>query len=154
VVVGIAAPQMGISKRIFVIDLAANGHGKVGDLRFFINPVITEESTEKIEWYEGCYSTAPICGIVARPRRVTLEAYDANGHKITYVLEGFTAREAQHELDHLDGHVFLERVKDPSKLHIVLPEEYPVYRDKEGWRNWPKKCPPGYWDDLRKHGRK
>jgi peptide deformylase len=153
VLVGIAAPQMGISKRIFAIDLAADGHGKVGDLRMFINPVITEESTERIEWYEGCYSTAPICGIVPRPYRVTLEAYDANGHKITYVLEGFTAREAQHELDHLEGHVFIERVKNPDNLHIVQPEEYPLYRDKEQWRNWPQKCPDGLWDKMRQEGR-
>ena len=152
VLVGIAAPQMGISKRIFAIDLAADGHGKVGDLRIFINPVITQKSEDKQEWYEGCYTTAPICAIVARPRLITLEAYDANGHKIAYELEGFTAREALHELDHLDGHVLLDRVTDPDKLHIVQPEEFPEYRDKEGWRNWPKKCPPGYWNQLRRHG--
>ncbi len=57
IMVGLAAPQIGISKRIILVDVKANGKGKVGDLHIYINPQIIWKSEKKAEWYEGCYST-------------------------------------------------------------------------------------------------
>ena len=61
--VGLAAPQIGISKRIILVDTAADGKGKVGNLQIFINPEITWMSYETKEWYEGCFSTSHVCGV-------------------------------------------------------------------------------------------
>ena len=152
VLVGVAASQIGIPKRIVLVDVAADGHGATGDLRTYINPVITEHSADTTEWYEGCYSTAPICGVLERPNRITVEAYDAEGNKITEQHEGYTARVFQHEMDHLDGKVFIDRVSDPSNLHVVKGSEYPKYRDQEGWRTWPAKASRAMWDELRTSG--
>jgi len=66
ILVGLAAPQIGISKRIILVDVKANGKGIVGDLRVYINPEIVEVSKETAEWYEGCFSTDRVCGVVER----------------------------------------------------------------------------------------
>lgn len=58
VLVGLAAPQVGMSKRIILVDVGVDGHGGVSDLRVYINPEITWMSGEQEEWYEGCFSTA------------------------------------------------------------------------------------------------
>lgn len=139
VLVGICASQIGIPKQIILTDVAADGHGNVGNLRAFINPLITETSADANEWYEGCYSTAPVCGIVSRPTRITFEAYDAEANYVTQTLEGYVARVFQHEIDHLNGQLFTSRVTNPDHLHVVETDDYPKYRDQEGWRNWPKK---------------
>lgn len=68
IMVGLAAPQIGILKRIILVDVEANGKGKVGDLRVYINPEIIWKSKKKEEWYEGCYST----GLPATPRKLGL----------------------------------------------------------------------------------
>lgn len=62
-VVGLAAPQIGISKRIIAVDVKADGRGGIGDLQIFINPEITWHSEDREEWYEGCWSTGCVCGI-------------------------------------------------------------------------------------------
>jgi peptide deformylase len=82
VLVGLAAPQIGISKRIILVDVGADGHGGVSNLQVFINPKIIEYSKDHFEWYEGCYSTDRVCGIVSRPIKIKLSAYDKNGKKI------------------------------------------------------------------------
>lgn len=153
ILVGVSASQLGIPKRIVMVDVKADGHGGVGDLRTYINPVITHHSDRQSEWYEGCYSTAPICGVVSRPYSIAVQAYTPDGQRITETHEGYVARVFQHEIDHLDGKVFIDRISDPTKLHLVQSHEYPKYRDKEGWRNWPHLCPPGYWDTLKSNGR-
>jgi peptide deformylase len=149
ILVGVSASQLGIPRRIVLIDVAADGHGGVGDLRTYINPVITHHSDEKYDWYEGCYSTAPICGVVSRPMRITIEAYDAEGRPIVENHEGYIARIFQHEIDHLDGRVFIDRIADDNQLHWVEGHDYPQYRDQEGWRNWPKKYPRDRWTQTK-----
>lgn len=72
VLVGLAAPQAGISKRIILVDIGADGHGGVSNLQVFINPEIVWHSDETQEWYEGCYSTDRVCGIVERPVSIKL----------------------------------------------------------------------------------
>lgn len=154
VMVGLAAPQIGILKRIILVDIKADGYGTVGDLRIYINPQITWTSKKKGEWYEGCYSTGRVCGIVSRPTSIKIQALKlhtgsvySNPHPVWKVKvaeekwTGYAARIFQHEIDHLNGKVFISHIKNPDKLHWVKRDEFPQYRDNEAWRNWPKKYP-------------
>jgi peptide deformylase len=148
VLMGLAASQIGIPKRIILIDIAADGHGGVGDLRAFINPVIMETSLDLLEWYEGCYSTGPLCGIVKRPRTIVIQAYNTAGQPVNQHFTGYVARVFQHEIDHLDGHLFVDRITNDDHLHHVETDEFPRYRDQEGWRTWPKKYPRHLWEQI------
>ncbi len=102
--VGLAAPQVGILKRAVVIDI---GEGKIE----LINPVlVSEEGTQNGS--EGCLSVPGVYGEVERPQKVTVEALDRNGEKITVTGEDLLARALCHEIEHLDGKLFLERVTE------------------------------------------
>lgn len=149
ILVGLAAPQAGISKRIILVDVGADGHGGVSDLHVFINPRITWKSDDFIEWYEGCYSTDRVCGIVSRPDSVEITAFTPTGQILTSRYFGYVARIFQHEIDHLDGREFTTHIKDADKLHWVEENEFPKYRDKEAWRTWPKKCPRSRWEKIK-----
>ncbi len=105
--VGLAAPQIGISRRIILVDVMADGKGKKGDLKLFINPEVVGHSSEEAEWYEGCFSTAQVCGIVSRPTKVKVRFNDENGAFHEHEFEGYTARILQHEVDHLNGKEFV-----------------------------------------------
>ncbi len=137
IMVGLAAPQIGTSKRIILVDVAADGKGKVGDLKIFINPEITWKSDKKNEWYEGCYSIPGICGVVSRPITIKVKGVMNVEQKYT----GYVGRIFQHEIDHLNGKLFVDKISDPNKLHRVKKSEFALYRNNEGWRNWPKKYP-------------
>ncbi len=149
VLMGLAAPQVGISERIILVDVGADGKGKVSDLRVYVNPKIVWRSDEKEEWYEGCFSTDSVCGIVNRPKSIKVKAYDKNGKKVEEKHSGYVARIFQHEIDHLDGIEFVQHIKDDSKLHWVEDNQFPEYRDKEGWRNWPNKCSREKWEKIK-----
>lgn len=149
VLVGLAAPQIKISKRIILVDIGADGHGKVSYLRLYINPVITWKSKEKEEWYEGCFSTDRVCGIVSRPKYIRIKAYTKEGNYIEEKHSGYVARIFQHEIDHLNGKEFVTHIKDDNKLHWVEDNEFPIYRNNEGWRNWPNKCSRGKWEKIK-----
>jgi len=147
--VGLAAPQIGIPKRVILIDVSARGKGNVGDLRVYINPEIVWKSEEESEWYEGCYSTERVCGIVSRPNSIKVKALTRDGQPIEEKHEGYTARIFQHEIDHLNGIEFVSYITDDNKLHWVEEDEFPEYRNNEGWRNWPKKCPREKWERIK-----
>lgn len=149
VLVGLAAPQAGISKRIILVDVGADGHGGVSNLQVFINPEITWFSDEKTEWYEGCYSTDRVCGIVKRPVSIRVKAFNTKGEETEREYSGYVARIFQHEIDHLNGKEFVTHINDASKLHWVEDNEFPLYRDKEAWRNWPNKCPRDRWKKIK-----
>ncbi|CUH94212.1 hypothetical protein P22_0278 [Propionispora sp. 2/2-37] len=105
--VGLAAPQVGISLRIVVID---TGEGLIE----LINPVITAQ--DKLETgTEGCLSLPGVFGEVERFAEVTVEALNRNGKKIVIQGTGLLARALQHEIDHLDGVLFIERAKTIHK---------------------------------------
>ena len=112
--VGLAAPQVGILKRIAVIDTTGE------DPIVLINPVILETDGEQVG-QEGCLSVPGKAGIVRRPNYVKVEAYDENMEK--YVIEGteLMARALCHEIEHLDGHMYVERVE--GDLFDVEPAE-------------------------------
>lgn len=103
--VGLAAVQVGILRRVVVIDI---GEGVIE----LVNPVIVDQSEETINSSEGCLSFPDQWGMVERPHRVTVQAQDRNGETLTITGEGLLARAFCHELDHLDGVVFLDRVSE------------------------------------------
>ena len=102
--VGLAAPQVGILKRIFVIDVTGE------DPMVFINPEILETSGEQTG-YEGCLSIPGKSGIVTRPNHVKAKATDLEGNE--FIIEGdeLLARAILHENDHLNGHMYVEKVE-------------------------------------------
>ena len=108
--VGLAAPQVGSTARIAVMDSSAHPKGKNSSgLLVLINPTI-EAREGTIVQREGCLSIPDFTANVRRAKRVHLTAQDASGHRRVYQLEGFEAIIAQHEVDHLDGLLFLDRV--------------------------------------------
>ena len=113
--VGLAAPQVGILKRIVVIDV---GEGPI----ILINPEILETSGEQTG-DEGCLSVPGLAGQVTRPNYVKVKALDENMEEVIYEGEGLLARAFCHEIDHLDGHLYVEKVED--ELHE------PVYEEEE-----------------------
>lgn len=102
--VGLAAPQVGILKRIVVIDVTYE------DPILLINPVIIETSGEQTG-SEGCLSYPGKCGIVTRPNYVKVEYYDENMEKQTIEGTELLARALCHEIEHLDGHMYVEKVE-------------------------------------------
>jgi peptide deformylase len=145
--VGLAAPQVGVSKRVIVIDIASTGMGETPDLRAYINPVITERSEQTEPGREGCFSTGNVCGNVERSSRVTVEAYDRGGNPISEQWTGFTARIFQHETDHLDGIRFPDRISDDTKLHWVEPDMFGEYRTR--WAEWAELCSRTDWEAIK-----
>ncbi|MEI8337612.1 MAG: peptide deformylase [bacterium] len=117
--VAIAAPQIGVSLRIFVVSKKAfelvSGEEGFED-QVFINPVITKLSKEKEEMEEGCLSVRWKYGKVMRSDKATIKAYDENGKKFTRGASGLIAQIFQHETDHLDGVLFIDKAKDVVDL--------------------------------------
>lgn len=111
--VGLAAPQVGILKRIVVIDV---GEGPI----ILINPVIIETDGEQTG-DEGCLSVPGKAGLVTRPYYVKVKALDENMEEVIYEGEELLARAFCHEIDHLDGHLYVEKVE--GELHDVVYEE-------------------------------
>ncbi len=112
--VGLAAPQVGVLKRIAVIDCTGE------DPITLINPVIVETDGEQTG-DEGCLSLPGKAGQVTRPMHVVVEALDENMEKIRIEGEELLARALCHEIDHLDGHMYMEKVE--GELHDVVYEE-------------------------------
>lgn len=121
--VGLAAPQVGILKRVVVIDCSPEGDQPI----VMINPKILETSGEQTG-YEGCLSLPGKSGIVTRPNYVKAKAVDLEGNE--YIIEGeeLLARAICHELDHLDGHMYVEKVEgdlvDNEELMAEAEEDH------------------------------
>jgi peptide deformylase len=113
--VGLAAPQVGILKRIIVIDLYEEGTQFV-----LINPVIVKEKGEQLV-DEGCLSFPNQFGKVKRPKEVEVVALDINGKKVRVKGKDLLAQALAHEIDHLDGKVFVDIV-EPGTLETITPE--------------------------------
>ena len=113
---GLAAPQIGILKRLVVIDLY-DGH----DVLVLINPVIIKAKGEQIV-EEGCLSFPNQFAKVKRPMEVTVEALDRNGNKIKVIGKELLAQALSHEIDHLNGELFIDKII-PGTLEIVKPDE-------------------------------
>lgn len=115
--VALAAPQVGISKRMIVVGIGEHTRNKrkiTIDNYVLINPVIYPLSDELEEGYEACLSVEVITAKVPRYKHILCKGFDLYGNVLEQTLEGLHARILQHEVDHLDGILFLERVKDPK----------------------------------------
>lgn len=145
--VGLAAPQVGVSKRVIVVDVASTGMGEAPDLRAYINPVVSKRSKQTEPGREGCFSTGNVCGNVERSSEVTVDAYDRDGNLLSEHWTGFTARIFQHETDHLDGIRFPDRITDDTKLHWVEPDQFGDYRTQ--WAEWSELCPRTRWEEIK-----
>lgn len=120
--VGMAAPQIGKSARIFVTEIRTTTYrkniGKLDSLKVFINPTITWRSKKEVSGYEGCGSVAhaQLFGLVKRPDSVICKAYDTEGKAFEIKASKLLARIIQHEIDHLNGVIFLDKIKDTKTL--------------------------------------
>ncbi len=115
--VGIAAPQIGVDLRAFVVDCSSHRRTTVhhGELILF-NPVITVSGAISFE-REGCMSVPDLTGDVGRASEIVVEGIDLSGSRVVIESSGFEARAIQHEIDHLDGLLFLDRLLGPGALH-------------------------------------
>ena len=113
---GLAAPQVHVSLRLVLVSL-----DEVEGFQVWINPVLTPLPGEHILTYEGCLSIEGLRGAVARPARVHVQALDRSGQILDMELDGFSAVVAQHECDHLDGILYIDRM-EPGTLMFL--DEY------------------------------
>jgi peptide deformylase len=114
--VGLAAPQVGVGLRVFVCDVSVGRNP--GDLMVFINPEFVERDGMQLE-EEGCLSVPGFNATVARPARAVLKGLDRDGQEHTVEATGLLARCFQHEMDHLDGTLFVDRLRGLQKDLIV-----------------------------------
>lgn len=118
---GLAAPQIGVSKRVCIVDgdVMVDVYPYLkGFKRTLINPVILEESDEKCEFNEGCLSVPGIYCDVIRPKSMKVEYYDEGFNKVVEVFDQFACRMIQHEMSHLDGTLFVDMVA-PIRKKII-----------------------------------
>lgn len=116
--VGLAAPQVGEGRQLFVYEVAASDDdgGDAIPLRVVINPMVEPESGELVYDWEGCLSIPDLRGLVPRHPAVRVRGLDRQGRPLDYVASGFEARIVQHEFDHLNGVLFLDRMRDLKSL--------------------------------------
>jgi peptide deformylase len=114
--IGLAAPQVGVPVRLFVCDISVGRNA--ADLITFINPEFVEREGMQLE-DEGCLSAPGFNATVARPSRVVLKGLDRNGGEQIVEASGLLARCFQHEMDHLDGTLFIDRLRGLQKDLIV-----------------------------------
>jgi peptide deformylase len=125
--VGLAAPQVGLDRRILVL----NPTGEEADDLVLVNPTITGLAGEPTLFDEGCLSFPGIFAQVRRPERCTVEAFDVAGQRIEREFDGFTSRIVQHEHDHLEGILLVDRMSPADKVRnkAALAELVDDYRD-------------------------
>ncbi|HEY4691590.1 MAG TPA: peptide deformylase [Anaerolineae bacterium] len=132
--VGLAAPQIGVSQRVIIAEYAeeeeqeASPDGTPADppkkkLYIVINPEITRRSEEMVEGVEGCLSIPGWAGVVNRNEEIEVRGMNRAGGKFKLKAKGWLARIFQHEVDHLDGVLFIDRIAGPDKLWRTPPPE-------------------------------
>ena len=126
--VGLAAPQVHESLRLFVAMLDPEGRGE-GDAIVFVNPEITVKGDQTVEGWEGCLSIPDIRGRVPRAQHISVTALDRHGKRFELELKDFAARVVQHEADHLDGVLFFDRMQSMGSLTFL--EEYSRYHTRQ-----------------------
>jgi peptide deformylase len=126
--VGLAAPQVHASLRLFVALLVDEPDGK-SDATVVINPEILPNTQSREEGWEGCLSIPDIRGMVPRYTDITVRALDRDGRSVELRLKDFPARVAQHETDHLDGVLFFDRMASMQSLTFL--EEYSRFHSRD-----------------------
>lgn len=130
--IGIAAPQIGVDLAVAIIEL--QGFNRYGEevnlpLTAFINPHIEYLASEHQGFWEGCLSVPGLRGFVERPKKIKVTYMNELGEDKEIVAEGFLATVLQHELDHLMGVLYIDRIKDPKLLSYQ--EEFEEYIQEE-----------------------
>lgn len=136
--VGLAAPQIGLNERIVVVDVGEEDeNGERGkELIQIINPEIVEEEGE-IVWEEGCLSVIDFRAEVTRANRIWVKGYDRDQKEVSLEAEGLLAVALQHEIDHLDGTLFLDHLSRlkrdmyTRRVKKALREGRPIARDED-----------------------
>ena len=126
--VGLAANQVGVAQRVAVVDVGEEDPGEL----VLINPVIVARSAERDTAEEGCLSIPEIYGDVERDVEITVEALDRDGHSYRVDLKGYKARAVQHEIDHLDGVLFLDHLS-AVKRGLLLSKWKRSRKGKSGY---------------------
>lgn len=126
--VGLAAPQVGLRKRLMIL----NATGKPEDARTMVNPTILDRSGADVLFEEGCLSFPGIYAEVERPENCTVEYFDVDGNAQRLEAEGFEARIIQHEFDHLEGILLVDRMSPADKHRHRAALEDLVDRHKRG----------------------
>ncbi len=117
--IGLAATQLGLDLQLFVYELESSGP------RVLINPMVEPEPGELVYEWEGCLSIPDLRGLVPRHPAVRVRGLDRDGKPVSYRAEGLEARVVQHEFDHLNAVVFLDRMRDLQSLAYVAElDEY------------------------------
>jgi len=118
--IGIAAPQIGVSKKVALIavpnDSERYPEAEESPVLFIFNPKITVIDDQLQGFWEGCLSVPGLRGFVERPRKVQIDFLDINAEPQSIVVEDFLATVFQHELDHLFGKLYIDRITDMTKL--------------------------------------
>ena len=127
--IGLAAPQINIGSRIVVIEVenTSSRYGEVERIPFdvYVNPTITTLEEEVAGYWEGCLSVPGMMGYVERPQHIRVDFLDSHGDPGSLDVHGFLATVFQHEFDHLDGILYVDRITDKSRFAFV--EEYRQY---------------------------
>lgn len=116
--IGLAAPQIGVSRRVLVVDLREDDLPLGGRL-VLVNPQIVKSSRVTEKETEGCLSIPGLEEFVTRPRTITVSGFDEYGEPVEVALDDLFSRAVQHEIDHLDGVLFIDRVS-PLKRRMLL----------------------------------
>jgi peptide deformylase len=115
--IGLAAPQIGMDSRLFITNVPDD------QKRVFINPQIVETSHDMATAEEGCLSIPGVWHDVKRPSRITVQAQDLTGKAFTLAADGLLARAIQHENDHLNGVLFIDRLEEIERAKMVRAYE-------------------------------
>ncbi len=131
--VGLAAPQVHEGLRLAVIEVPGSDERARAEVPFMVlvNPVVVPLDDERENGWEGCLSIPDLRGVVPRLKRLKLEALDRDGKAYSLEAQDFFARVIQHECDHLDGNVYLDRMADMRSLTFIKEFEDHVHQDEE-----------------------
>ena len=128
--VGLAAPHVGVSKRIVVIDVAHPDEGEERNPIYLVNPEIIWHSDEESCQYEGCLSVPDQSAEVNRYKQVRVQYLDYNGKECEIMAEGLLAIALQHEIDHLDGILYIDRISR-LKRQMLLKKLQKMRQEEE-----------------------
>jgi peptide deformylase len=134
--VGLSACQVGIMKQICMVDLSIGNRGYT-DIYTLVNPSISWQSKTVVQRAEGCVNFPQIWGVTTRSRTVKVLALYRSGNQLELKLTGWPAILLQHEIDHINGRLFIDRLIDPSKAHLVEASDFLSYRLSKA-KDWQK----------------
>jgi peptide deformylase len=123
--IGLAAPQIGVSRRLIVVDLGEEGSRPFA----MLNPRIVQSGARTEKGEEGCLSIPGVSAMVERPEAVVVEGTDRDGNPMRMEADGMLARCLQHEIDHLDGVLFIDRI-GPLKRNMLLKKYRKLQAEK------------------------